>query len=237
MKEPEKVSYKYRYKKKTNLITLQNFQKLFIENDMTWSNENNEFIYTVRTSTEIDRIKQITTKNFNQNARLDKIDRENTFWLQHESLQKYHRVYCYCKYFYHTVNLDDKRLYYFEQIRKQGFNKEKCKERKLVYTTSEYFKTQTPEEKKTVALVAKGDRQTIRAVLGTRFFVSEKIYNERRQNFFKNAIFAAKHDIRLILGFDFDVKNETVNMTIWDISLPFCRIKGRGLNFDQLKFF
>ena len=61
------------------MITLQNFQKLFIENDMTWSNENNEFIYTVRTSTEIDRIKQITTKIFNQNARLDKIDRENTF--------------------------------------------------------------------------------------------------------------------------------------------------------------
>ena len=65
------------------MITLQNFQKLLIENDMTWSNENNEFIYTVRTSTEIDQIKQITTKNFNQNAHLDKINTENTFWLQH----------------------------------------------------------------------------------------------------------------------------------------------------------
>ena len=30
-------------------ITFQNFQKLFIENDMTWRNKNNEFNYTVRT--------------------------------------------------------------------------------------------------------------------------------------------------------------------------------------------
>ena len=50
---------------------------------MTWRNKNNEFIYTVRTSTGRDRIEQIITKNFNQNAYLDKIDRENTFWLQH----------------------------------------------------------------------------------------------------------------------------------------------------------
>ena len=48
----------------------------------------------------------------------------------------------------------------------------------------------------------------------------------------------------LILGFDFDEnsyefgpKNETVNMTICDFLVPLFRIKGRGLNFDQFKFF
>ena len=43
-----------------------------------WRNKNNGFIYTIRTPTERDQIEQITTKNFNQNAYLDKIDRENT---------------------------------------------------------------------------------------------------------------------------------------------------------------
>ena len=50
---------------------------------MTWRNKNNEFTYTDRTSTGRDQIEQITTKKFNQNAYLDKIDSENTFWLQH----------------------------------------------------------------------------------------------------------------------------------------------------------
>ena len=66
------------------------------------------------------------------------------------------------------------------------------------------------------------------------------MHNERRQNFLKNSTFVAKHDVRLILGFHFDeksiyefkLKNGTANMTIWDFSLPFFRIKGRGLNFD-----
>ena len=96
-----------------------------------------------------------------------------------------------------------------------------------------------------MALVAKGNRLTIRVVPGTRFFVPEKMYNERRQNVLKNASFVAKHDVRLILGFDFDeksiyefkLKKERVNMIIWGFSLPFFRIKGRGLNFDQFKFF
>ena len=43
-----------------------------------WRNKNNGFIYTIRTPTERDQIEQITTKNVNQNAYLDKIDRENT---------------------------------------------------------------------------------------------------------------------------------------------------------------
>ena len=86
MKEPEKITYRYitTDTKKIDLITFQNFQKLFIENDMTWRDKNNEFIYTVRTLTGRDQIEQIVTKNFNQNAYLDNIDRENTFWLQQE---------------------------------------------------------------------------------------------------------------------------------------------------------
>ena len=52
--EPDKVTYRYinTGTKKIDLITFQNFQKLFIENDMTWTNKNNEFIYAIRTPTE-----------------------------------------------------------------------------------------------------------------------------------------------------------------------------------------
>ena len=147
-------------------------------------------------------------------------------------------VWSWCKF-------DDKIPHYFEQIRRRGFKQEKHKERKLVYTTSEYFKTLTPEEKKAVALVAKGNKLTIRAVPGARFFVPETIYNERRINFFKNTTLVAKYDVRLVLGLDFNeksiyefrLKNETVNMTIWDFSLPFFRIKGRGLYFDEFRYF
>ena len=81
MNEPEKVTYRYinTDTKKVDSITFQNFQKLFIENDMSWRNKSNEFIYTIRTPTEKDQIEQITTKISNQNAYLDKIDQENTF--------------------------------------------------------------------------------------------------------------------------------------------------------------
>ena len=79
----------------------------------------------------------------------------------------------------------------------------------------------------------------VKAVPGSRFFVPETVYNQRRTNFLKNATFVAKHDVRLILGFDFNeqsiyefrLENEAVNMTIWDFSLPFFRLKGRGLDF------
>ena len=96
-----------------------------------------------------------------------------------------------------------------------------------------------------MTLVAKGNRLTIRAAPGTRFFVSKIRYNVRRQNVLKKATFVAKHYVRLIVGFDFDekiinefrIKNKTVNMTIWDFLPPFFRLKGRGLNFDQFRFF
>ena len=76
-------------------------------------------------------------------------------------------------------------------------------------------------------------------------FLYHKQYNQRRINFLKNSTFVAKHDVRLILGFDFDEKqicefmleNEAVNMTIWDFLLSFFRIKGKGLYFDQFRFF
>ena len=211
MKEPEKVTYRYinTDTKKIDSITFQNFQKLFIENDMTSRDINSEFIYTVRTPAGRDRIEQVTTKNFNRNAYLDKIDRENTFWLQQGG-----KVYTSINWLYHyytsfddSVILDDKIPFYFEQIRSRGFNQETCEERKLVYTTSEYFKTLTPEEKKAAVLVAKGNRLTIRVVPDTRFFVKEEIYIEKRQNLFKSTTFVAKHDVRLILGLDFDKKS------------------------------
>ena len=152
MNELEKVTYRYisTETKKINSITFQNFQKLFIENDMTWTNKNNEFIYTIRTSTERDRIKQVTTKNFNQNAYLDKVYKENTFWLRQDGkvYRSVNWVYRYYTSFDHGVSLDDKIPHYFEQIRRRGFKQEKRKERKLVYTTYEYFKTLTTEEKR-----------------------------------------------------------------------------------------
>ena len=96
-----------------------------------------------------------------------------------------------------------------------------------------------------MTLVAKGNRLTIRAAPSTRFFVPKIRYNVRRQNVLKKATFVAKHYVRLIVGFDFDekiinefrIKNKTVNMTIWDFLPPFFRLKGRGLNFDQFRFF
>ena len=211
MNEPEKVTYRYinTETKKMDSITFQNFQKLFIENDMTWRKKNNEFIYTVRTPTGRDRIEQITTKNSNQNAYLDKVDRKNTFWLLQEgkvyrSVNWVHRYYTS---FDHSVNFEDKTPPYFKQIRRRGFKQEKRKERKLVYTTYEYFKTLTTEKRKAVALVAKGNKLIMRAVPGARYFVPEGIYNERRRNVLKNATSVAKYDVRLILGLDFDEKS------------------------------
>ena len=111
MNEPEKVTYRYinTETKKIDSIEFQNFQKLFIENHMTWTNKSNEFIYTIRTSTERDQIEQVTTKNFNQNAYLDKVDRENTFWLLqggkvYRSINWVHHHYTS---FDHVVSLGD----------------------------------------------------------------------------------------------------------------------------------
>ena len=68
---------------------------------------------------------------------------------------------------------------------------------------------------------------------------------KEEKTFLKKATFVSKYDVRLILSLDFDeksiyefrLKNETVNMTIRDFSLPFFRIKGSGLYFDQFNFF
>ena len=117
---------------------------------MTWTNKNNEFIYTIKTSTEKDQIEQVPTKNFNQNTYLDKVDGENTFWLLQggKVCRSLNWVYHYYISFDHGVSLDGKTPHYFEQIRRTGFKQEKLKERKLVYTTYEYFKTLTTEEKR-----------------------------------------------------------------------------------------
>ena len=96
-----------------------------------------------------------------------------------------------------------------------------------------------------VALVAKGNKLMMRAVPGARLFVPETIYNQRKINLLKNVTFVAKYDERLILGFNLDEKsiyefrleNETVNMTIWDFSLPFFRIKEEVYILTNLDFF
>ena len=104
------------------------------------------------------------------------------------------------------MNFEDKTPPYFKQIRRRGFKQEKRKERKLFYTTYEYFKTLTTEKRKAVALVAKGNKLIMRVVPGAIYFVPEGIYNERRRNVLKNATSVAKYDVRLILGLDFDEK-------------------------------
>ena len=167
----EKVTYRYINTEtiKINSIKFQNSQKLLIENDMAWTNKINEFVYIVRNPTGKDRIKNVTPKNFNQSTYLDQAIRENTFWvLQGEKVYRsVNCLYCYYTSFDYSVNLDRKIPYYFEQIQRRSFKQEKGIEQKLVYTTSEYFKTLTPEEKMAMVLVAKCNRQTIRAVLGS----------------------------------------------------------------------
>ena len=46
-----------------------------------------------------------------------------------------------------------------------------------------------------MALVAKGNKLRIMAVPGARFFVPERIYNEKRIQFLKTATFVAKYDV------------------------------------------
>ena len=84
-------------------------------------------------------------------------------------------------------------------------NKKSLRKENLLHNI--YYKTLTTEEKKALALVAKGNKLMMRAVPGARFFVPETIYNQKRINFLKNVTFVAKYDVRLILGFDFDEKS------------------------------
>ena len=94
-------------------------------------------------------------------------------------------------------------------------------------------------------LVSKGNKLIMRAVPSARIFVPETIYYQRRINFLKNAIFTAKRNARLILGFafnenliyEFRLESKSLNMAMWDFLLPLFRIKGRGLYFDQFSFF
>ena len=46
---------------------------------MTWRNKNNDFVFTIKTTTGRDQIEQITTKNFSQNAYLDKVHMESLY--------------------------------------------------------------------------------------------------------------------------------------------------------------
>ena len=89
-------------------------------------------------------------------------------------------VYRYYTSFNQSVNLGDKTPYYFEQIRRKGFEQEERKKRKCVYTTHGHLKTLVPEEKKAAAWVVKGNKLKIRAVSDNSLFVLETIRNERR---------------------------------------------------------
>lgn len=69
--------------KKIDAITFQSFQKLFLENNMTLKDSKDEFIYTIRglPVQNTNQYEQIITKKFNENAYLDRLNRENTFWV------------------------------------------------------------------------------------------------------------------------------------------------------------
>ena len=100
---------------------------------MTWRNKNNEFIYAIRIPRERDRIDQISTKNFDQNAYLDKIDRENGKYILATArgivYTSVNQVYRYYTSFNHNVNLGDNIPHYFKQIRGRDLKQEKRKER------------------------------------------------------------------------------------------------------------
>ena len=65
MNEPKKVTYRYTNTEteNPNLIMFQNFQKLFLKNDMTLKDKNYKLIYTIRTPAG--RVEQVTRKKFN----------------------------------------------------------------------------------------------------------------------------------------------------------------------------
>ena len=54
---------------------------------MTWEDNKDEFIYTVRRlpALNTNQYEQIITKNFNENAYLDRLNRENTFWVTYNN--------------------------------------------------------------------------------------------------------------------------------------------------------
>ena len=109
LKEPEKTTYRYitRKQKKIDSITFKNFQKLFIQNDMTWADRKGEFIYTIKKLTKKDTIQQLLSKNFNENTYLEKLDRENTSWLTYNNGRAFKSMTWIYRYF----NTPDKGTY------------------------------------------------------------------------------------------------------------------------------
>ena len=152
LKEPETTTYKCEdtETKKSDSITLQNFQKLFIKNDMTWVDKKEEFIYTIKKLTEKDTIQQLLSKTFNENACLKKLNRENTFWLTYNNGRAYrsiNRIYRYFNTPDKGTYLEDKSAHFLVLIRMKGFEKQTNAERKYVYTLSNHFTYLRLEEK------------------------------------------------------------------------------------------
>ena len=72
------------------------------------------------------------------------------------------------------VNFDDKDGNVFEQIKVREFNFEQKKERKLVCTTKNYFKTLSPAEKKAMVMISDASHIALRKVVGARFLYLNK---------------------------------------------------------------
>ena len=100
---------------------------------MTWTNKNNEFIYTIRTPTENNKIEQVTTRNFNQNSYLDKVDKENTFWLLQggKVYRSVNWVYCYYSSFDHSVSLEIKLIIILSKSDEEILNKKRLRKKNL----------------------------------------------------------------------------------------------------------
>ena len=102
------------------------------------------------------------------------------------------------------VNFDDKDGNVFEQIKVREFNFEQKKERKLVCTTKNYFKTLSPAEKKGHGNDFRCFSYRPEKSSRSEIFVFEQIYNRRNQNFLKGIVFLNKINARLALGYDLD---------------------------------
>lgn len=117
---------------------------------MTRVDKKKEFIYTIMKSTGKNEIQRMLLKNFNENAYLKKLNRENAQLTYNDgrTQRSINWVYRY----FNTPNkgtyLEDKSAHFLELIRMKDFEKETNSERKYVYTISANFRSLHLEEKK-----------------------------------------------------------------------------------------
>ena len=82
---------------------------------MTWEDNKDEFIYTVRRlpALNTNQYEQIITKNVNENAYLDRLNRKNTFWVTYNNGRAYRSV----NWVYGYFNIPAKNFVYLEDKR------------------------------------------------------------------------------------------------------------------------